>query len=277
MANTFTKSDVEILLSTMNRSSLDFLLPMFPFSHFSEFNIVIVNQTTEKKILISEYPTVNVINSFERGLSRSRNLLLNSASKKIGLIADDDLVFVEGFDESIVKGFNHFPEAAIIKFIATTFEGEPFRKYPQVPVAKLSTMLRLNSSSIEMALNMELVRRSGVRFSTDFGLGSDFPLGEEPVFVSDIHTSGYRISHYPEVIVTHKAIKDSDQISLEVNCKTRGAYLTRVFKRQSLFWIAVQIFFFVKHGTVKPRQIIKSLKWALQGRSAALRMTNTQL
>jgi hypothetical protein len=65
----------------MNRNSLDFLIPMFPSRKFFEFNILIVNQTTENQLLNSEFPTVRIINSFEKGLSKSRNLALKNAIK----------------------------------------------------------------------------------------------------------------------------------------------------------------------------------------------------
>ena len=76
-ANSFFKeADIEILISTMNRDSLDFLIPMFSYSHFSNFSILIINQTQSERILTSAYSNVRVINSFEKGLSKRRNLAL---------------------------------------------------------------------------------------------------------------------------------------------------------------------------------------------------------
>jgi hypothetical protein len=268
----FKKSDVEILLSTMNRSNLDFLVPMFPFAHFSDFNILIVNQTSEDVLLTSQYSTIRVVNAFEKGLSRSRNMLMENASKKLGLIADDDLVFLEGFDEKVAQGFNLFKEAAAVKFITVTFEGVPFRKYPRKPVAHLNAMLRLNSSSIEMALSIEKVRESGIKFNTHFGLGSTFPLGEEPIFINELHDAGYQVSHVPEIIVSHKAEKDSDNISLEENYRIRGAYLQKIFGPRFSLWIAIQLLYHLKSGEVKPWQILYYLKHAMKGRKEFLRL-----
>ena len=45
--------ELEILISTINRISLDFLKKMFLKHDFLDFNILIVNQTTKDKILIS--------------------------------------------------------------------------------------------------------------------------------------------------------------------------------------------------------------------------------
>lgn len=270
METVFRKSDVEILLSTMNRTNLDFLVPMFPFAHFADFNILIINQTVPERSLISNYPSVRVINSFDRGLSKSRNLALGNSNGRIGLIADDDLVFLSGFDDKVVQGFNRFKTAAAVKFIAVTFEGVPFRKYPKKPVAHLDAMWRLNSASIEIVLNIEMVRASGIRFNEHFGLGSMFPLGEEPIFINDLHDAGYQVSHVPEVIVSHKAEKDSDNITMEQNYWTRGAYLQKIFGKKFPVWIAIQLFFNVKNGVIKPWEVLRSLKYALKGRKEYL-------
>ena len=273
MIEAFKKSDVEILLSTMNRVSLDFLVPMFPFTHFSDFNILIINQTTEDKILRSVYPTVRVINVFERGLSRSRNLLIANASKKIGLIADDDLVYVEGFDERVLSGFNRFNNAAAIKFCTTNFEGVPFRKYPKVPVAHLNAMQRLNSSSIEMVLNIDVVQKSGIEFNTNFGLGSTFPLGEEGIFINDLHDAGYQVSHEPKIIVTHKTEKDSDNITLTENYRIRGAYLAKIFGNKFFIWLGIQLAYHIKQGLVSPANFFSVIQSARRGKQQFLKLT----
>ncbi|KGO92575.1 glycosyltransferase family 2 protein [Flavobacterium subsaxonicum] len=273
MVEAFKKSDVEILLSTMNRDNLDFLLPMFPFAHFSDFNILIVNQTSQDVILSSAYPNIRIINCFERGLSRSRNVLVANAAHKIGLIADDDLVFVPNFDQKVAQGFNRFSNAAAIKYITTTFEGVPFRKYPQKPLAKLNALQRLNSTSWEIALNINVVRQSGILLDTNFGLGSTFPLGEEPIFINDLYHAGYQICHEPEVIVTHKTFKDSDNISLAESYRIRGAYLKRIFGNKFKLWLGIQLMFNLKNRVIGPQQIAFCIKNALKGKQQFLSLT----
>ncbi len=74
LASRYTNLDLEILISTMNKKSLDFLEPMFPFLHFSNFSILIVNQTQKDSILTSDYPNIRVINSFEKGTFKKQKL-----------------------------------------------------------------------------------------------------------------------------------------------------------------------------------------------------------
>ena len=277
MAGAFNKSDVEILLSTMNRASLDFLLPMFPFAHFSAFNILVINQTTQDNLLTSDYATVRVVNIFERGLSKSRNLAVSNASKKIGLLADDDLVFLQGFDDRIAAGFNRFTDAAVVKFNMVSFEGVLFRKYPKVPTKHLSALQRLNSSSCEIALNVDVVKQSGKVFDTRFGLGSTFPLGEEPILLNELYQAGYGICHEPEIIVSHKAFKDSDKIPLAESYRIRGAYLSKIFGSGFLLWLGIQLMYNVKSGEVKPLQVFACIKNALKGKKQLKRLQHENI
>jgi len=79
LTKTYHTSDIEILIATMNRSNFEFLQSMFLFSGFYNFNILIVNQTTKDTILKSDLDTIKVINVFEKGLSKNRNLALQNA------------------------------------------------------------------------------------------------------------------------------------------------------------------------------------------------------
>ena len=51
----YQKSDIQILISTMNRMDFDFLKAMFVFTDFSNFNLLVVNQTNSDRLLQSNF------------------------------------------------------------------------------------------------------------------------------------------------------------------------------------------------------------------------------
>lgn len=201
LENAFKKENFEILISTMNRSSLDFLIPMFPFKHFSNFNILIVNQSKES-ILTSGFPSVRVINSTEFGLSKSRNLAINNAKGKICLIADDDVVYREGFENEILIAFEKLRNSAIITFNHQRF-GEEF------PRRKIRTEFQHDYKSIrevcsiEIAFNLSEIKKNQVYFDENFGLGSYFETAEELLFLREALHRKLKIYYNPSVIVSH--------------------------------------------------------------------------
>lgn len=266
MENSFKEADIEILISTMNRDSLDFLVPMFPFLHFSNFSILIVNQTEKHKILTSTYSNVRVINSFEKGLSKSRNLALENAVGKILVIADDDVIYQEGFISKIMNTYNKFPKAAVINFCAVNSDGNLIKKYPLNSKNSLSSFDVFNTSSIEMTVNKAVFDDLSIRFDANFGLGATFGMGEEAVFLFDLKRKQQQLVFEPEVIVKHEELTSSDKKNAMERYYIQGALFTRIFKYKYLFWIIIKLFFDLKQNKLKLSAVTTVLKSANQGR-----------
>ena len=89
---------------------------MFPFHDLKKLDIIVVNQTNKSTLLKSNEPSVKVLNSFEKGLSRSRNLALKNASANWCLIADDDVVYLKKFEEKIKSGIFTFLNSGLLYF-----------------------------------------------------------------------------------------------------------------------------------------------------------------
>ena len=134
----FQKSDIQILIATMNRTNFDFLKAMFIFSDFSNFNLLVINQTTPDKLLQSDFENVEVINSFDKGLSKSRNLALQMASKDLVILTDDDVVFQSSFENFVLNTFNSNPSHDGFRFQYENENGNFPKKYPKRFLSKLS-------------------------------------------------------------------------------------------------------------------------------------------
>ena len=156
---------LEILISTMNRTSLDFLETMFPFETIEELNILVINQTIQGSELKSKFANLRVINSYEKGLSKSRNLAIDNAIGDICLIADDDIVYVKGFQEVIKTAFEKYKNTSLIKFKIETFKGNVYKTYPKKS-QWLNTYSDINPiSSIEIAFIRYDITSNKIRFN----------------------------------------------------------------------------------------------------------------
>jgi GT2 family glycosyltransferase len=266
LTNEFKNQDLEILVSTMNRNTLDFLIPMFPFCHFSEFSILVINQTQENNLLVSEFPSVRVINSFEKGLSRSRNLALKNAIGKIVLIADDDVVYKKDFDTAIVQAHNQYNNKTVISFCIEKPNGLLFKKYLTKAKLDLSLMELFNVLSIEISLNKLVLDKTGVIFDENFGLGSEFQMGEEAVFLSDIKNKNQKIAFVPSVIAAHPEISSNEKFDFSQRYYIQGAFLTRVLKMNYFKGLTTKIFFDLKQKKLKLSQILVAIKSANIGK-----------
>ena len=110
------KPTLEILVATMNRGTLDFLDTMFQNIRLEEVLVLVINQTEEDTQLVSDRAHIRVINSFEYGLAKSRNLAIQHAIGDICLVADDDVVYAPDLQKTISEAFAQNTRAAAFIF-----------------------------------------------------------------------------------------------------------------------------------------------------------------
>ena len=179
-----TKRNVqlEILIATMNRTNLDFLKSMFSKNDFTDLHLLIINQTTPGTELVSTHDNIRVINSYEKGISKSRNLALANAQGKYCLITDDDVLFETNFDERIISGHQNL-NAEIITFQTRTTKGRPYWSYPQN--GDLSKSLLSKVLSIEISFKREQIQKAQITFNELFGLGAEFEDSESYLFLRE--------------------------------------------------------------------------------------------
>lgn len=264
LENAFKNDDLEILIATMNRDSLDFLNAIFTFSPFHTFRLLIVNQTTPEKLLSSDYPNIKVINIFEKGLSKSRNTALRHATGKIVLIADDDVIYPENFRETIIKAYNEHPKMPVICFQTRTTEGKPFGKYASRPF--LFGMHNLNKVlSIEVTARLALIWEKDCVFNEWFGLGARFQDAETLFFLRRVIKNGLRVLFYPESIVIHEPFSSSDDVASDrlIYAKMAGFY--KRFGVFAYYYLLKYLFFIGRKKYVPLSGIPSKLTVGLQG------------
>ncbi|WP_242155304.1 glycosyltransferase family 2 protein [Aestuariivivens sediminis] len=193
---------LEILVSTMNRKDTSFLNRMFINNTINDYSILIINQTTEDNLLESELKNVRIINSFEKGLSRSRNLGIRHAIGDICLIADDDIIYKRGFEKDIIMAFNNHPQADFITFQMEDDSGRLFKAYPNVEWHNKKSIITVNS--VVIAFRRENILKSGISFNPHFGLGAEFPTADEYIFLRDALQHSLKIYFEKTIILSHK-------------------------------------------------------------------------
>ncbi len=214
---------------------------------------------------MSIYPNVRIINSFEKDLSKSRNLALENAAGKILLIADDDVIYQEGFSTKIINVYNQFPDAAAINFCAVKSDGSLMKEYPKHSKTNLNAFDIFNTSSIEMTLNKAILDKTKIRFDENFGLGAMFEMGEEAIFLFDLKSKKQQLVFEPEVIVKHPELTSSSKKNIEEKYYIQGALYTRIFKSNYIYWIFVKLFFDLKQRKIRFGELKSALKSSKKG------------
>lgn len=128
--------------------------------------------------------------------------------EQLCVISDDDIGYTDAWLSRIIEIFDERPWADVLCFRIATPDGQPeFKDYPEkeFEIRKVPVYGNVYFSAVEIAFRYEPVRKSGIRFDENFGLGSQLwpEGGEETVFLSDCHKAGMRMVYVPEYLVQH--------------------------------------------------------------------------
>ena len=266
MTKVYQKADLQILIATMNRSDLNFLKAMFPNHEVEKLNLVIVNQTSNDSLLTSDNENIKVINSFDKGLSKSRNLAIENSSKDLLLIADDDVIFKSDFENNIVEAFNQMNNN-IILFQIENKDNQLFRKYSNKIKSKLNWFEILNTHSIEMVLDRKSVIKNQLQFNENFGLGSKYPSGEEPIFMAEAKKIKLKLGYFPAAIVIHPDSTSTSKSSKKEQYYNQGAVFYAIFGKLYSFWVSLKLFFDLKQNLISLKEFPQLFSSAKNGKN----------
>lgn len=263
MTSLLKREDFEILMATKNKSSLDFLEAMFPFEHFSNFNILIINQTSDNE-LRSKFENIRVINVNEKGLSKSRNLAIKNAVKKICLIADDDVVYFPNFDKEIITAFNQNSDAAMITFNHQR-EGlnHPQNNSQCVFIHSQKSIWKV--CSIEIAFKLDIIQENNLIFDENFGLGSYFETAEEYLFLRDTIKLSLRVLFYPFIIVSHPLLCSGEYQGDDKIVFARAALFYKLKAHLVYIWLLKYVFFLARNNYIAWNECVGKYKIGLSG------------
>lgn len=226
------KNVLQVLISTVSKSDVGFIKPIYKF-HKDLPPTIVINQFNEIEVSNNEYENLEIVNSQTKGLSNSRNEALLHANAGIVVFTDDDVCFPNNAFQIVEKYHQTFQEYDIIIFKAATFANEPFRHYPD-QIKQLNIKECAFVCSIEMTAKLESLKRTSLSFDGRFGLGSKFTSNEEWIFLSDAIKKGLKVLFVPEYIVQHEAYS-SGTVYDRCKIQATGASLLRVYP--SVGWI----------------------------------------
>lgn len=267
MKDPYIIADIEFLISTQNKVSLDFLKAIFKGYDLTKTSILIVNQTQPDMLLHSDFYNIRIVNSYEKGVAKSRNLALQNARGKIVVFTDDDVEYFQDTCQIIVDAYNSNNTPDAILFQAQKSNSELLKPYANNVQDPISTMSILNCGTIEITLKTENFDPSRFKFDERFGINAAFELGDEPVFIMDLKRDGKRVLFVNKSIVQHENITTILKNSAEKNYFILGAFYKRIFPKYHKIWIFIKVFFDLKQKKIKVNEVFNLLGCAKEGRN----------
>lgn len=189
---------VQVLVATMHQQD---------FSKVSEMKIAsdvfFANQADKTGYETKDYGgfSAAMLTTETRGVGINRNFALQYASGDILLLADDDMVYSEGYADTVRREFEAHPDADAIIFNIETVGADVQRRMNQKS-SRVRMFNALNYGAARIAVRRNSLMRERIYFSTSFGGGTPFSAGEDSLFICDMLKKGFKIYTSPEVIAT---------------------------------------------------------------------------
>lgn len=157
---------------------------------------IVANQCDRNEVEAFEWNghQIRYLSFAERGVGLNRNNALMRADGDICLFADDDMVYCDGYAQTIAGAFEEHPDADVIVF--NLIEPEKTR-YVIPKVAKVSYLNFLRYGTARMAVRTAVVRKHGICFNQCFGGGTEHCHGEDNLFLADCLKKGLKVYAVP--------------------------------------------------------------------------------
>ncbi|MGN8929730.1 glycosyltransferase [Collinsella sp. HCP28S3_E12] len=160
---------------------------------------VIANQCDENRMfeLNEGNHYVRVMNFKERGVGLNRNNALMRARGDYCLIADDDMRYVDGYEDIVVRAFRDNPGADVLVF--NLKEKTPSR-YCITNRHRVHFYNFLRYGAARIAVRLSSIQRVNIYFHLQYGGGTPHSHGEDNIFLADCLKNGLKIVALPLVI-----------------------------------------------------------------------------
>ncbi|QBP93527.1 glycosyltransferase family 2 protein [Bacillus mycoides] len=200
---------ISLILPTLGEREEEFkrLIVSLNKQIYKEFEVVFVTQGNHdelEKILTLSNFKYKQIKLNRKGLSFARNEGIKHITGGIVTFSDDDCWYPENALELVVKEFENRDVEALSFQIFDPESEQYYKAYRQNSVDVLDFRGVLKISSIEFFINLNKVKKEDLNFDERFGLGAQYPSGEENILLADLLQKKYKVSYINQIIVFHK-------------------------------------------------------------------------
>lgn len=188
----------EVLCVTMHQTDFQKVAEMNIRS-----NVVFANQCDRTAYEEKEFDgfTAKMISTETRGLARNRNIGLVHSRAEYVLFADDDQIFLDGYEEKVERVLAAHPEADAIKFYCeSTNPARPLSYRRPVSFCRASKRKLMSAGVPCLVIKKDFLVRSNVHFLECVGAGTAIFTGEDSIFYHDLLKAKAKIFLSDELI-----------------------------------------------------------------------------
>lgn len=184
---------VQVLVVTMNQKKGDYSL-------LDKMNIqsdaIVCNQCDYNEVVefIYKEHKVKWMSFKEKGVGLNRNNGLMRSTADICILADDDMVFLDGYQKIVLDWFEKYPQTDILLFhlLKNNLNDKCSTKVKKVWKHNFGRY-----GAARVVFRSEKVKLHGIFFNTMFGGGCPYSCGEDTLFLSQCLNKGLKMLEVP--------------------------------------------------------------------------------
>ena len=198
----------DLVVATIDRSDeLDALLASLERQTHRAFRLLLIDQNADDRVaaVVARHPALDVAHlRAEPGLSRARNVALETVSADLVAFPDDDCAYPDDLLERIARRFADRPDLDGLSGGAEDASGARSDRWPARAARVTPATVWNSANSHTLFLRRPTVDRVG-RFDEALGLGSGTPWhsGEEIDFLVRALRTGATVEYDPSFVVLH--------------------------------------------------------------------------
>lgn len=196
--------NVDVLITTMKMNS--------PIDLIKRMNIdghtMIGNQTDYNKVetFLFNGHEHQVYSFNEKGVGLNRNNLLMRSNADYCLFGDDDLVYVDDYEELVIREFEKHPDADVLVF---NLSEENSKRFQITKEFKVNYFNFMRFGAARIAIRRESIVLNGIFYNLCFGGGTSHNHGEDTLFLSECLNKKLNIYALPLTIASLTETRDS--------------------------------------------------------------------
>lgn len=182
---------LEVLTATMHQDIKD--LSISKKMNIKSDNIII-NQTDTIGYAeeIENNYKIKMFSFNERGVGKSRNNALLRSSSDICLMADDDMVYVDNYQDIVKNAYYKYPDADFIVFNVRVHYSDRIEERVKKS-GKVHFHNSLKYGTVTFSFKRKAILKNNIFFSLLFGGGAQYGSGEDTLFIWTALKKGLKV------------------------------------------------------------------------------------
>lgn len=231
-------------------------------------NIVIANQYDkfEIKKSIIDGNQVEMITTDTKGVGKNRNIGMLYATDDIILFADDDVIYKDGYRNTVCRAFSELADADVIIFRMEFMKNNEIYDVDRHLTKRVHCWNGLSFGTYQIAIRRVSILRENIHFTHLFGGGCLYSAGEDSLFLIDCFRKKLKVYTYGEIIGIN--VRDTSSWFHGFNEKffyDRGAFIMCAFPKIKYFILCYFILIYRKKTQLSINNEIKFMTAGMKG------------